>query len=75
MNKITENTLIPISLVITILGGVVWLSTLWARTEAHAEKISKLQVQQESMMKQVTDSNIELVKQLARIEAKLEDKN
>lgn len=42
VKKITESTLIPISLVITLFGGVMWLSALWFREEANAWAIAEV---------------------------------
>jgi hypothetical protein len=42
MKKITESTLVPISLVITLFGGVMWLSALWFREEANAQAIAEV---------------------------------
>lgn len=43
MNKITENTLIPISLVVTILGGVVWLTMIYQKVEASQHKLTQFE--------------------------------
>jgi hypothetical protein len=48
--KITEHTLVPLSLIIAIgtslIGGVVWLSALWYREEANARAIIKIEKKQ-----------------------------
>jgi len=72
MRSISETTLIPISLVITIIGGVIWMTTLWARTENYGARITKVEVTQEMLTKQMTDSNLEIIKQLSKIEGKME---
>lgn len=43
MNKITEGTLVPISLVLTILGGVVWLTMIYQKVEASQSKLGQLE--------------------------------
>lgn len=49
-NKITEGTLVPISMIIAIggafLGGVFWLSALWFREEANARAIAEIKKKQ-----------------------------
>ena len=48
--KITEGTLIPISLLIALgtglVGGVFWLSALWYREEANAYAIAEIKKKQ-----------------------------
>ena len=34
MSKITESTLIPISLVLTFIGGIAWLTSMNSKVEA-----------------------------------------
>lgn len=71
MASITEKTLIPISLVLTIIGGVVWLTTLWARTEAHANEISDLKSDVRAVAIEVRENNKEVMKKLIELEVKL----
>lgn len=71
MKVISENTLIPISLVITILGGVVWLTTLWFRSEAHAEMIAEIRAEQKSLAQEVRENNREVMRKLIELELKL----
>jgi hypothetical protein len=39
---INESTLLPISLVITLAGGIIWLSALWYREEVNAASITEI---------------------------------
>lgn len=39
---ISESTLLPISLVITLAGGIIWLSALWYREEVNAASITEI---------------------------------
>jgi len=68
----SEATLIPISFVLVISGGVVWLTNLWSKSRNHEERIVKLESAHVALMTQVTASNIDVVRQLSRIEAILE---
>lgn len=65
MEKITEKTLIPISLVAMLIGGVVWLSVMWYRTDASAKDIHQ-------MKRDMAVLNDEVIDRLARIETKLD---
>lgn len=65
MERITERTLIPISLVTIVMGGIFWLSAMWFRTEASAQDVSRLK-------QDVNNLNTEVIDRLARIETKLD---
>ena len=47
VKKITESTAIPISLVVLIIGGIVWLTSIKADTLSLKEEQSHLQQKQE----------------------------
>lgn len=81
MKAVTEKTLIPISLVITILGGVVWFTTLWARSESFATELAEVKAEQktmrqdtQTMLESFNKTNLEIVKQLGKIEGRLDIK-
>jgi hypothetical protein len=59
--KLTEQTLIPLSLVGSIVGGVVWLSVIYYKSEATAKDVDQLKSYQ-----------LEVIQRLSRIETKLE---
>lgn len=61
MTKLTEQTLIPLSLVGSILGGVIWLSVIYYKSEATARDVDQLKLYQ-----------LEVIHKLSRIETKLE---
>ena len=67
MNKITENTLIPVSLVILLLGGIVWLTSIYAQASQAAEAVKALTFKQEDYNRLI--ENID--RRLSRIEGKL----
>ena len=46
MSKISEKTWVSLGLVITLLGGVVWLTTIWMQSEANARSIQKIEEKQ-----------------------------
>lgn len=64
---ISENTGISISLVITMAGGLVWLSTLYYKTEAIAQSVSRVELKQD----QYNDNQSEIIQRLSRIEGAL----
>lgn len=39
VSTITQNTVIPISLVVTIVSGIFWVSSLYYRVEAQGKEI------------------------------------
>ena len=47
MSKIFEGTLLPISFVIVIMGGVFWLSSMYAETKANSAAIDKMELKLE----------------------------
>ena len=63
-SRITERTLIPISLVISILGGVGWLTKIYFETEAHGQSIVKLE--------QKADQILQMREDIAVIRTKVE---
>lgn len=67
LKAITDKTLIPISMVLTIIGGVAWLTTLYNETKAHGTQINDLWKEQE----QVSQKIDRVLEKLNRIEGKL----
>jgi hypothetical protein len=62
--QISEKTLLPISLVITIIGGVIWLSVMYQKVEAHQISLQQVEIKQDTFEADVID-------RLARIETLL----
>ena len=56
MSKITKDTSIAIGLIIPLVGGILWLSTLHAATTANSVAIEKIQLRQKEQ-----DDKIELI--------------
>lgn len=46
IRKISEKTLVPISLVITLFGFVVWLTNLYAENKSHGAEIKDIKTMQ-----------------------------
>lgn len=67
MGKITEGTLVPISLVIVLVGGIFWLTQLYFTTQSNASTIEKMQIQSEK----IDQSLSEILERLARIEERI----
>ena len=74
MSKITENTLLPLSLVSILIGGIFWLSTMYSKVEAHEDNLNKIQNQQTAFIASDNNFKEEVIDRLARIETKLESK-
>lgn len=74
MKVITEKTLIPISLVITIIGGTLWLSALWYDNRANAKNIEVLKVDQKLLAEELVETQKKMIESLTRIETKLDIK-
>lgn len=53
LGKITEGTLIPISLVIAIIGGIFWLTGIYYQGVANASAVSALKSHVEARDQQV----------------------
>lgn len=51
MQKITENTLVPISILGVIVGGIFWLSNMYFQTKASADDIVEIKAFQLQYMK------------------------
>jgi len=71
MSKITENTLLPISLVITILGGASWLTAIWYDTKANAAAIIEIRQDQKILSKDLVETQKQMILDLTEIKAKL----
>jgi hypothetical protein len=73
IEKITENTFIPISLMATIAGGVVWLTAILYKTDANASEIESIKGTNKEVLKLLQDQNLIVIDRLGRIETKLEN--
>lgn len=51
MQKLTEKTFIPISLVIVLVGGVSWLNSVHAGVKYNTEKISAIHKEKDETQK------------------------
>lgn len=67
VKKITEKTLLPVSLVIVLIGGVVWLTTLKSDADQLKQQIQLLQSKQDQYLEEIQSVNT----RLSRIEGKL----
>lgn len=63
ISEITEKTLLPLSLVITLVGGVLWLASMHASLAETSHRIETLEHKQETIER--------IDRRLARIEGKL----
>lgn len=64
---ISESTPISISLVITLTGCLFWLASLYYKTEASAQSITRIEHKQE----EYNQNQTEIIQRLSRIEGSL----
>ena len=67
MRAITEKTFIPISMIGAIIGGAVWLTTIYNTSAANAANIKDLKYQRNSLLLELRIMN----SRLSRIEGAL----
>lgn len=72
--KLTEQTLIPLSLVGSIIGGVVWLSVIYYKSEASASKLEKLELKLEYLQEKLVLQNEKILERMAVLETKMDRK-
>lgn len=65
---ISGNSLLPISLVILIIGGVSWLTTIYERSNDAYAAVRVLSNKQATFQDKIADALLELSQRLARIE-------
>lgn len=70
--KLSEKTLLPLSLVISIGTGVYWAGGLERRVEAHNEQITEVKVEVKSDQSERNKFYQEVLQRLTAIESKLE---
>jgi len=63
-NVINEKTLLPVSLVIVLIGGTTWLTTLHAEVRAQEKVLQEIKIKQD----QYTDHMREVAERLGRLE-------
>lgn len=72
--KLTEQTLIPLSLVGSIIGGVIWLSVIYYKSEASAAKLEKLELKLEYLQEKLVMQNEKILERMAVLETKMDRK-
>lgn len=70
--KISENTSISISLVITVMAAVAWLVTMHNTGVANASAIKEIQVSRTQAKEEYNKNLVMVADRLARIETNLE---
>ena len=65
---ISKETLVPIGLLVTLAGGVFWLSTLWSDVQNLKQNQDKLQTQ----IYQTNDTVSKISEKLIRLETKMD---
>ena len=67
MKSITESTLLPISMVITLSGGIAWLTTIYNITVTNEKAIERV----ESKQDRYNENLAIILNKLANIEGRL----
>lgn len=70
IKKISEKTLVPISMVITLFGGVAWLTNLYAENKSHGSEIREIK----QMQTRYDEKLDRVIEKLNRIEGYLRRK-
>lgn len=74
MNKITSNTLLPLSVVVGIGFGIFWVSQSQATIDENQRRIVALEIDQKEVVKDLGSRLNMIIDRLARIEGLLERK-
>lgn len=64
LQKFTENTLVPVSMVIALIGGIGWLTMVYANGVSNTEKVASLETKSEKVTEKLDD----IIQRLIRIE-------
>lgn len=67
VRAITESTLLPLSLVVMLSGGIMWLTTIHNKTQDLEKSMDRIEIKQD----QYNNSLSEVLRKLSRIEGKL----
>ncbi len=77
--KITENTTVNLTIVMALVGGVIWLSTIYSLASSSSAEVLSMKAEQVEFKASIKNEQSEMrkdivdIKQsLARIEGKLE---
>lgn len=74
MDKITEKTLVPISLIIALCGGIIWLSAIWFKGESTASEFYEFKNEYKHNQSEDLKLSREILERLARIEEAIKRK-
>ena len=67
LKKLSEDTLIPVSFMVVLAGGIFWLSSMYSEVKANTTSVDELKKTNEAYMKTVQSIDT----RLSRIEGKL----
>lgn len=74
LRQITEATAIPISLAITIMGGVAWLTTIYNQGNANAAALTALQDDRKAKREEYVQTIGKMNDALSSIDQRLSDR-
>ncbi len=75
MQKITEKTLLPISLLTVIAGAIFWLSALYVRQESSAKDLAELKQTVNTKDNRTQELLLDILQRVSRIERAVEEKH
>lgn len=67
LKKISEDTLIPLSFIVVLSGGVFWITSMYSEVKANTQSIQELKETNEAYIRTVQSID----SRLSRIEGKL----
>ncbi len=74
MKAITEKTLVPISLVVVLIGGIIWLTQIYTTANANSDNIRDIKRMEFRYRKMLFDRLNSIDRRLAVIEGSLRGK-
>lgn len=71
MNVISEKTLVPLSLIAVLVGGIAWLTDMHFTSRANAKDIQEIKIDYKGLSTKLYDKVDEINKQLTEIKVEL----
>ena len=73
--SITKSTLIPLSIVSSLLMAAFWVSSFWVRLGETEAKVEKVEVKTSQREEDLQKFEKEIIERLSRIEGAIQEKN
>ena len=72
--KLTEKTLVPVSLILVLLGGVLWLSEIYAMAKHSTEEIKSIKLEKRQDLDAINAKFDRILSDLNYIKGRVERK-